>query len=145
MEERGSTLTVWVIDASVIGPLLIADEADRLHPGLVACLLDTRAVVPGHWRLEVASLGRIAVRRGRLAADDLAAGLTALAAAPPTEDSETAERAWSDILKLSERHGLTVYDAAYLELALRRRLPLLTADRELYTAARAAGIELVAE
>jgi len=137
-------LSAWVIDASVIGPLLIADEADHLHPQLEACLLGGHAVVPCHWRLEVASLGRIAVRRRRLATEDFAAGLSALAAAPPDEDSETGARAWSDILNLSEKHGLTVYDAAYLELALRRRLPLLTADRELGAAAGAEGVELVA-
>lgn len=137
-------MSAWVIDASVIGPLLIADEADHLHPRLEACLLGGRAIVPGHWRLEVASLGRIAVRRRRLAADDLAAGLSALAGAPPDEDSETGARAWSDIMHLSEKYRLTIYDAAYLELALRRRLPLLTADRELAAAARAAGVELVA-
>ena len=137
-------MTIWVIDASVIGPLLIPDEAAQLHPGLQACLLDGHAIVPQHWRLEVANLGRMAVRRQRLTVAELAIGLAAIAGALPAEDGETGVRAWSQGLALAERHTLTIYDAAYLELAARRSVPLLSADRALRAAARIEAVELVA-
>ena len=56
---------------------------------------------------------------------------------------ETDRRAWGPIAQLAIRHGLTFYDAAYLELAQRRGLPLATLDRELGTAAAREGIPLL--
>ena len=50
---------------------------------------------------------------------------------------------WNAVSAIADRHGLTVYDAAYLELAQRRRLPLATLDRALCRAAREAGVEIV--
>ena len=56
-------------------------------------------------------------------------------------DDETTSRAWTTTAELAAEHGLTVYDAVYLELALRRRLPLASLDVELVRAARSAGLE----
>ena len=58
-------------------------------------------------------------------------------------DPETDLHAWTVTTKLAERFRLTVYDAAYLELAQRRRLPLATLDEALHAAARACGVELL--
>lgn len=64
---------------------------------------------------------------------------------PPIEiDDETAGRAWREALALAETYHLTVYDAAYLELALRRSLPLATFDAALRSAAATAGVPLLA-
>ena len=62
---------------------------------------------------------------------------------PIVLDDETAAQAWSATIQLAERHRLTVYDAAYLELAQRRGLPLASLDQELRTAAEVAGVALV--
>ena len=62
---------------------------------------------------------------------------------PITVDADTSTYAWSATLRLSERFSLTLYDAAYLELAQRRSLPLATLDRDLRTAAPALNIELL--
>jgi predicted nucleic acid-binding protein len=62
-----------------------------------------------------------------------------LRALPVILDTETAGQAWTATLRLAERHRLTMYDAAYLELAQRRKLPLATLDEDLVKAAKALG------
>ena len=67
-----------------------------------------------------------------------------IARLPIAIDPETAARAWPDAAPLAERHGLSLYDAAYLELCLRAGLPLASFDPALTRAARAAGVAAVA-
>lgn len=100
------------------------------------------AVVPSLWRLEVANGLLGAVRRGRLAVERRDALLEALLEMDIAIDAETDLHAWSGTVRLAEAHGLTAYDAAYLELAQRRRLPLATLDAALAQAAREAGVAL---
>lgn len=100
------------------------------------------AVVPSLWRLEVANGLLAAVRRGRLTAARRDALLAALLDMDIAIDTETDLHAWSGTVRLAEAHGLTAYDAAYLELAQRRRLPLATLDAALAQAAREAGVAL---
>jgi predicted nucleic acid-binding protein len=69
--------------------------------------------------------------------------LADLALFPINEDAEAGRQAWSGSLILAERHSLTVYDAAYLEVALRRGLPLATLDRDLGRAASAEKIQVL--
>ena len=57
-------------------------------------------------------------------------------------DSETDEHIWADTLELADRYQLTLYDASYLELALRAQLPLATLDDRLARAARQSGIQM---
>lgn len=85
----------------------------------------------------------MAERRGRLdimRRHQLAGFLRDL---PVNLDQETADQAWTATMRLSERHRLTLYDAAYLELAQRLQLPLATLDQELRAAANALGIPLL--
>jgi predicted nucleic acid-binding protein len=100
-------------------------------------------VVPVHWPLEVANALLMAVRRARIDAGFRDAALRDLAALPIVLDPETSSRAWHDTLRLADAHRLTAYDAAYLELAHRRALPLATLDAELRAAARAFGVTLL--
>ena len=80
------------------------------------------------------------VRRRRIDADFRSAALRDLAALPIALDAETSSHAWHATLALADARGLTAYDAAYLELALRRNLPLATFDAELRRAAQALGV-----
>ncbi len=85
----------------------------------------------------------MAVRRSRIDAEFRRASLADLALLDITTDPHTDNQAWADTLQLADRHRLTLYDAAYLELAQRRKLPLATLDQELLIAAQAAGIKAV--
>lgn len=80
--------------------------------------------MPSLWRLEVANSLQTGVRRGRISAEFRDAALTDLALLNMAIDPDTDTFAWSATLRLAERFGLTLYDAAYLELAHRLTLPL---------------------
>ena len=84
--------------------------------------------MPGLWRLEVANVLEMGVRRGRHNASFSEATLDDLALLPIQVDGETDRHAWGETLRLAERHQLTLYDAAYLELAMRRKAALATLD-----------------
>ena len=135
-------MTDVVIDASVAAPFLIADEAGDRSDDLMVVLTDGYAVVPQHWRLEVANLGRKAVRQKRISKEELQEGIALFATFPIRVDGLTDELAWSRILDIASENDLTSYDAAYLELAKRRGLALATADRALRRAAPREGVSL---
>ncbi len=82
----------------------------------------------------------MAVRRGRIAAQERDLLLLAFQQFDLEHDTETRLHAWGDINRLAGQHRLTVYDASYLELAIRRRLPLATLDTALARAATAEGV-----
>jgi len=132
-----------VVDASVLGPLIVPDERDELIPLVFQALSAGNAVAPQHWRLEVANLARMAVRRGRLNDDALVPVFADLRDMIVEVDSQTDRCAWAETLELSRRHDLTAYDAAYLELALRSGLALATRDGRLARAATAEGVALI--
>jgi predicted nucleic acid-binding protein len=101
------------------------------------------AAVPSLWPLEIANGLRTAARRGRCDEAFVDRSLADLGRLGIAIDPETAARAWRDIRALSRAEDLTIYDAAYLELALRRACPLASADRSLIGAARQRGLEVL--
>jgi predicted nucleic acid-binding protein len=106
-------------------------------------VVESGAWVPALWRLEVANVLEMGVRKGRFGPAFRDAALADLALLPITVDPETDRQAWGATAKLAARHRLTLYDAAYLELARRRCLPLATLDSELRAAATADDIALL--
>ena len=132
----------FVLDCSVTMTWLFEDEAHEGADALQEPLTDNPAVVPPLWPVEVANAVLVATRRGRLADGDWSHVQRHLGALPIEIDTMTFERAVGHILPLASRHGLTAYDASYLELASRRGLPLATLDRQLADACRAAGVAL---
>jgi predicted nucleic acid-binding protein len=104
--------------------------------------LITSSAVVLHWPLEVANSLTVAIRRNRISADQRAEFLANLARLDIATDAHTNEHAWSAALHLADLYNLTVYDAAYLELAQRLRVPLATLDKDLAAAARKAGVEV---
>lgn len=131
-----------IVDACMMGPLIIPDEAGELYDGLLPILSSGKTVVPGHWRLEVANLGRMAVRKRRLSSSQLAQVMEAMAGFHVNIDVETNGQAWTRTLDLSSQHDLTIYDAAYLELAMRLDMTLVTRDGRLAAAARSENVPL---
>src|SRR5713101_8157396 len=132
-----------VLDSSATLAWIYSDETTEVIRQLFDTIADTGALVPALWRLEVANSLTVAVRRGRIDADFRQAALDDLALLDITTDDHTDMHAWTETLLLADRFGLTLYDAAYLELARRRALPLATLDEDLSAAASALGIHVL--
>lgn len=132
-----------VVDASMTAAWLFADERTEAALEVFHNVADAGAVVPSLWRLEIASLLRTAERRGRCSGTLADALLEQLESLPIEIDRETDAHAWRTTRTLSRDQGLTPYDAAYLELAVRLGLPLATGDRELIAAAERLGVTVL--
>ncbi len=132
-----------VLDSSVTLAWIYGDETTETIRHIFNSVAENGAVVPSLWRLEVANSLTMAVRRGRIPLDLRGSPLADLALLDITTDQQTDAQAWTETLKIADLFRLTVYDAAYLELARRRSLPLATLDQELRTAATAFGVKLV--
>jgi predicted nucleic acid-binding protein len=133
----------FVLDSSVTVAWAYAEETSPAVREVFEHLAQHGARVSSLWRLEVANVLEMSVRRGRRDAAFLDATLEDLALLPIAIDTETDRHAWSATLHLATRHRLTAYDAANLELALRRGLPLATLDSELRAAAAAEKVPLL--
>jgi len=130
----------FVLDGSVALAWYFKDEADPYADSVAASLTTARAAVPLIWRLEVVNALLMGERRQRSTEAQAGKWLAYLRSLPIAVDDETDDRAWSDVLGLARAHRISAYDAAYLELALRRRLPLATLDEQLKAAAARLGV-----
>ncbi len=133
----------FVLDASMTMAWVFPDESTEATDRLLESLLERQAYTPGLWPIEVANAFLAATRRGRLEASQWAWIRHSLDVLPIAVDSGSPARVWSAVLELAHDRGISVYDAMYLELALRMRLPLATLDGRLASAARAAGVEVL--
>jgi len=131
-----------VVDASVALAWVFGDGRHNTAWQVVERLREGPAWVPAHFYLEVGNGLLSGLRRGQLTADQARTAVVALGALPIEVDLDTASRAFSESWPLAAQHGLTTCDAAYLELAIRRGLPLATLDERLVSAARAEGVAL---
>ena len=129
-----------VLDSSVTLARLFNDEGGAGVDEVFGRIAASGAHVPTLWRLEVANSLTVAVRRGRISAAFRDQSLADLALLNIVSDAGTDAAAWIATLGLADRHRLTLYDAAYLELALRLNLPLATLDQALRDAAAALGL-----
>jgi predicted nucleic acid-binding protein len=135
----------FVVDASLTLAWYFEDEATPATEALLDRLAMNGAVVPALWRLEVGNGFQMAFRRKRIDKAYRDTALTELAAMPITIDAETDTHAWTTTLRLSERFTLSLYDAAYLELAQRRDLPLASLDKQLRAAGHALSVPLLGQ
>ena len=127
----------WVIDASVTMPWFFADEATSFTEGLLDRLGEQVIWAPTLWVLECANVLQSAQRRRRIDPQRRAEIASELSALTVRLDSEIPE--FVNLDRLAAAHGLSAYDAAYLELALRRSLRLVSLDARLIAAACALG------
>ncbi len=130
-----------MLDASSAIAWASPDEAPSAE--LAAAVASGAAVAPSLWPYEVQNVLTVLRRRGRLTGEDWAAAADAVRAI--RIDIETADRGRVevDVFEVAEVHALSVYDAAYLELAMRRRIPLATLDTVLRKTATSAGVEVL--
>ena len=136
-------MSLLILDSSATLAWIYGDETTEAIRQVFYVIAENGAVVPALWRLEVANSLTIAIRKRRIDPDFRRAALADLALLDITTDQQTDSHAWTDTLNLADHFRLTVYDAAYLELARRRELPLATLDQELRTAATATGVTLL--
>jgi predicted nucleic acid-binding protein len=131
-----------VLDASATFPWLFEDEASPEADELLDLVTEHGAVVPALWYLECANGLAMAERRDRIDSEGIVRAIGLLRRLPLEVDNAAPSRAFDDVLALARTRGLTAYDAAYLDLALRRGLPLATDDGSLRAVANAVGVVL---
>jgi len=138
-QALGSVALSWLLEDAGAGQQYETSVFEALAgEGAQAC-------VPTTWGLEIANVIAKCEARTILPIERRTAFLAAMGAAPILCDTETYSRALTDSLELSRRYKLSAYDASYLELALRMRLPLATLDKDLQRAATKAGAAVLKE
>ena len=121
----------FVLDCSVTMAWIFPDEATEATDRVRDSLVEGRAFVPSLWAVEVGNVLLVATRRGRVRVDEWPAIRANLEALPIEIDPVTTSRVWGASLDLAQTHRISVYDAMYLELAVRLQLPLASLDRAL--------------
>lgn len=129
-----------VVDCSVAMSWVLPDEDTTLADKVLDRVAVDGGIVPPLFRIEVGNVLLVAMRRRRITSETRRKAFDRIAALPLREDSAGAAHIWTDCIDLADRHGLSLYDATYLELAKRLRRPLATLDQRLANAAREAGI-----
>jgi predicted nucleic acid-binding protein len=142
MGKKKGKVEAFVLDGSVAIAWCFQNETNSYADVIAARFPAVQAVVPAIWPLEVANVLLVGERRKRCAPLDTAYRLASLAALPITVEDISLTNVWNDVLNLARAQDLSVYDAAYLELALRRSLPLATLDNKLKDAALAVGVAM---
>jgi predicted nucleic acid-binding protein len=132
----------FVVDASVTACWFLPDERHPIADAAYLRIAWDTGVVPVLWWYELRNILIVSERRRRLDCAAVADVLRVVRKLPVDIDADVEE---DTLIQLARRHRLTVYDAAYLELALRRNHPLATLDAALSTAARAERVQLIGE
>lgn len=132
-----------VIDASAALPWIFRDEASAASDELFARVARDGAAVPAIFHLEVANVLVQAERRKRVTKNYSGERLAVLSELRIEVDSLSSGYVWTETITLARDEKLTVYDASYLELALRRGLDLATLDSDLANAGRRRGVEVL--
>jgi len=132
----------YVAGASFLASLFLPDEYEPAADKLAAKIQTDGATAPGLMQLEISNILLMALRRGRISGAQVSQLLQAVDAMPIVLQSLLTGSQRTDVLRLAEKHDLTAYDSAYLELAIRFSLPLATLDKKLSKVAKAEGVKL---
>lgn len=136
-------MTRFVLDCSLTMAWCFQDEADEYADAILDALAKAEALVPSLWPFEVANVLLVAERRHRLTEAQSMRFVDLLAALPIRVDKDTGDHAWGTISSLAREHGLSSYDASYLDLSMRSGLALATADARLAKTARRVGARIL--
>lgn len=134
MERKGGF--DFVLDCSIAMAWLFEDETTLDTEKVLEQLSDSKAIVPTIWPLEVANVLLIAIKKKRVTKIQAASFIDSLNALPIHVDESTTLRAMHSIFTLANQENLTIYDASYLELAIRENIPIATKDQDLLRAAK---------
>jgi len=133
----------FVVDCSLAMAWLFRDEATEKTAALLNRLASETALVPAWWFIEIANVLAMAERKGCITATQSDAFIADLGKLGIERDDEAPDRAFTHLLGLCRIHRLTSYDAIYLDLAIRRSLPLATLDDDLRKTAKKLGVGLL--
>ena len=133
----------FVLDCSISISWVLVDEDDDYANSILDLMTDATAFVPGIWSLEVVNTLLVAERRNRMTIEQSEQAIKLLQSLPIVIDTLTSSQAFQQTLKLGREQSLASYDAAYLELALRKNLPLATNDNRLIEAAKRCQVRLM--
>lgn len=130
-----------VLDCSVTMAWILRDDTMTEKADAILNMLPEKQVkVPTIWPLEVANVLCLAERQKKLTVLEVAEFKEFLSALPIQVDHGTSSRVMGSIYTLAKTQQITVYDAAYLEMAIRENSPLATFDRALKNAAKKSGV-----
>ena len=135
----------FVLDNTVTMAWCLTEEATEFTNALLSRLsnLTDSAVVPALWLYEVVNVVELAIRKGRIPREKALAFLESLADLPIEVENPSRTQVFVIVRALVGQYQLTGYDAAYLELAIRHKLPIASLDKALARAALAAGVNAV--
>ncbi|MEA1980856.1 MAG: type II toxin-antitoxin system VapC family toxin [candidate division Zixibacteria bacterium] len=134
---------LFVVDNSVVMSWCFKDEANQYADSVLDRLTDATALVPSIWALEVINVLLVAERRKRVSEADSVRFTTLLSQLPIIVEYESVELIMKDLLTLARVHNLSSYDASYLDLAMRKGLPIATLDNRLIEAATAVDVKIL--
>jgi len=133
-----------VVDASVAASWCFEDETSPFTESMLDDVTQNGARVPALWLFEMSNVLAVAERRGRIDVEQVTRFQEALLALPVLIDRAEERALVPALIHVARVHGLTAYDASYLELAMRSGLPLATRDGALRAAAERVGVTLFA-
>lgn len=134
----------FVLDASVAVAWCFEDERQFHGDAALEALKKDSALAPAIWPFEVANALLVAERRGRLSRSDLARFTQLLAGLPIEIERRTTDGIFDSVLHTAQAQNLSVYDAAYIDLAMRSGLPIASLDARIRAASASVGITLFA-
>jgi predicted nucleic acid-binding protein len=138
-------LSQVVVDASIALAWCFPDETSDYADAVLVALEGKTLLVPSIWSLEIANAVLVGERRQRLNQPEIKQFTTLLESLSFLEDARAVAKHVEEVLPLARTHGLSAYDAAYLELSIRHNASLATLDAKLRKAAKLAGVTLFNE
>ena len=132
----------FVLDCSVSAAWCLQEAGSETAEKILGLMSGADVLVPSLWLVEMANVLVVAQRRGRISPADAVRAENLLRVLPIRIDPVRHDDL-SRLRAIAVEHGLTAYDAGYLEIAMRNRLPLATLDKGLRRAANKAGVELL--
>ncbi len=133
----------FVVDNSVVMSWCFQDETSKYSDAVLDYLAGANAYVPAIWPLEVGNVLLVAERKNRLSQADSSRFIALLLELPIIVEQESPERMLGEILALARKYKLSSYDATYLDLAMRKGLPLATQDKSLVAAAKKCRVPIL--
>lgn len=133
----------FVIDNSVVMTWCFKDENSQHTDFILDKFEYATAFVPSIWPLEVSNVLLVAERKKRIGEADSSRFIALLSELPIIVDQETPERMIKDIFALARQYNLSSYDASYLDLAMRKGLPIITLDKRLLLAAKQSNVPIL--